>query len=404
MVRSLLWVLAVLSASGCGQCGLDPLVGACTYGEACAIVDGKISFELPENTCQEGRIVCDGEKSVCAGFRLCGAETCNGIDDNGDGQIDEAVSSKPADGACPTENIGTCRSTTLRCIDGRFQCHIDQGPQPEICDGKDNDCDGVADDDIEATFSYPADQFPNTVGVGECAPGINACMNGVEIDIPPTIPRSETGDRCGNGKDDDCDGYIDDSETRDAVAVSFVTDVSGSMGPHLPDVRQGFCNTAQEISTRTFGQSRFALTVYGFGDAADRVTHAEVVQDFTDADTFCIALVDYVGGLIPSADEWQLEGILKAASVAWPEGMDRHVVLAGDEELHPLLETVDQGLGRVIDSCTASPWELHLFFQRSFVPDWSDAMLACGGHQTYDLDAVEFAEGVLEPELSRPCQ
>lgn len=44
-------------------------------------------------------------------------------------------------------NIGECREGNRQCVDGEYgPCQWTQGPQAESCDGKDNDCDGSADE------------------------------------------------------------------------------------------------------------------------------------------------------------------------------------------------------------------------------------------------------------------
>jgi hypothetical protein len=98
-------------------------------------------------------------------------DTCNGIDDDCDGLVDE-----------------------------------DQPPTVEVCDGMDNNCNGAVDE-----------QFPFSVtcgAAGACAgsqtftcvggvPGATPCVGAIEVDSIP--------DLC-NGEDDDCDGLVDEEE------------------------------------------------------------------------------------------------------------------------------------------------------------------------------------------------
>jgi hypothetical protein len=52
------------------------------------------------------------------------------------------------DSPCNTGNLGICSAgTTVQCTDGNRMCVHDQPPQVEICDGTDNDCDGIVDED-----------------------------------------------------------------------------------------------------------------------------------------------------------------------------------------------------------------------------------------------------------------
>ena len=69
------------------------------------------------------------------------SEQCNNLDDNGDTRIDEGLTSTTS--ACSQEGI--CAGATHTCTAGAWSdCSI--LPQTEICDDKDNDCDGQKDE------------------------------------------------------------------------------------------------------------------------------------------------------------------------------------------------------------------------------------------------------------------
>jgi len=69
----------------------------------------------------------------------------------------------------------------------------------EVCDGVDNDCDGVIDDNIAA--------IPSECGVGACAStGEITCVDGANVDS--CTPGAPTAEIC-DGVDNDCDGVID---------------------------------------------------------------------------------------------------------------------------------------------------------------------------------------------------
>jgi hypothetical protein len=77
-------------------------------------------------------------------------------------------------------------------------------PSPEICDGKDNDCNGEVDQGIAPESCYEG--LPGTAGVGICRSGEHSCAAGQwGACIGQVLPQSES---C-NGVDDDCDGEID---------------------------------------------------------------------------------------------------------------------------------------------------------------------------------------------------
>jgi putative metal-binding protein len=75
------------------------------------------------------------------------AETCDGMDDNCDGSIDEGA---PAGGAACTIPglLGVCAEGETSCADGPMTCAQVHTPSADVCDGKDNDCDGLVDENL----------------------------------------------------------------------------------------------------------------------------------------------------------------------------------------------------------------------------------------------------------------
>jgi hypothetical protein len=116
-------------------------------------------------------------------------EVCNNIDDNCNGQVDEALGTS-------TCGVGGCQRTVNNCVAGVPQTCTPGAPSAEVCNNIDDDCDSLVDDGI-------ADL---TCGTGACQRTAVACVAGVPQTCTPGTPTAEV---CNN-IDDNCNGLIDD--------------------------------------------------------------------------------------------------------------------------------------------------------------------------------------------------
>jgi MYXO-CTERM domain-containing protein len=150
--------------------------------------------------CVAGVMQCMGTQLVCLGGQGPTDETCNGADDDCDGTVDNIP------GSCGVIR-GECRPGHFVCQSGQQICQQDRGPTPEICDGKDNDCDGTIDEDV----TDPDLVVPTACGssLGICRPGMMACVGGAKFCQGGVQPEPEA---C-NGLDDNCDGMTDNGIT-----------------------------------------------------------------------------------------------------------------------------------------------------------------------------------------------
>lgn len=126
-------------------------------------------------------------------------ERCNGRDNNCNGVPDD--NSIDVGLECDTGLPGICGVGTTVCNSGVLECEQVQYPSIEVCDGLDNNCDGEVDD------GNPGGGLPcSTAGLGQCAVGTTLCADGEIICSSSAGPQPE---RC-DGLDNSCNGLIDD--------------------------------------------------------------------------------------------------------------------------------------------------------------------------------------------------
>ena len=180
--------------------------------------DGSTDEGFPDlgKPCSAGRGICKKTgKYICSGDRkstICNAvkgtpstEKCNGFDDNCDGQIDENLSQNCYGGGSGTQGTGLCKAGKQTCSAGNWgACIGEVKPTTELCDGKDNDCDGSTDEDFTDLGNACS------LGKGICkGSGKYICSKDNKSAICNAVEGKPLTEVC-NGLDDDCDGSTDE--------------------------------------------------------------------------------------------------------------------------------------------------------------------------------------------------
>jgi hypothetical protein len=217
----------------------------------------------------EGSTFCVGgdvQNDCSPGTPAAGDATCNDIDDDCNGQTDEDFISTMT--SC---GVGECASTgATSCVGGIVEDSCEEGT-PEgndaTCDGEDEDCDGETDEGFVS--------MQTTCGVGECASmGATSCVDGmVQNSCVEGTPDAD--DATCDGLDDDCSGQADE----DFVSTMTTCGVGECAGAGATSCVNG--NVEDSCETSDPGENDADC------DDEDDDCNGAVDEDFQSMETFC---------------------------------------------------------------------------------------------------------------------
>ena len=232
-------------------------------------------------------------------------ERCNGLDDDCDGTVDEDMNVPTWYADADTDGYGdtsqasqACQAPTDYVADSTDCDDTDTAINPgatEACNGLDDNCDGVVDEDIDGGIWYvdnDADGYGNaTLTSVLCAQPSGYVADNTDCDDSHPDTHPDAAEFC-NDLDDDCDGVVDE-DAIDVMPVYVDSDGDGYGAGELItacDWLYGYADNADDCDNSNSSVNPTA-TEYcnGYDDNCDGVVDEDSAVDtmtwYADTDT-----------------------------------------------------------------------------------------------------------------------
>ena len=351
-----------------------------------------------------------------AAINPAASELCNGVDDDCDGDIDEDSAVDVAtwyydmdgDGyGDPGGSTASCSPPSDFVADSSDCDDGDAAVYPgavELCDGVDNDCDGLVDaddpDGVGMSLWYTdadGDGYGTGTPVEACSQPSGTSIDPFDCDDGDADIHPLADELC-NGVDDDCDGDIDEDSAVDAS--TWYTDADGD--------GYGDPGTDSTACSQPSGTTSHASDCDD-GDAAINPGAGEWCNGYDDD---CDGLVDDDDVAVLDGDayyqDWDLDGYGDATALVYacaePSGYtdDDTDCDDGDAAINPdaseACNGVDDDCDGTADEGGVCPCNVHHYGSAPYLvcdstATWADAQAACWAVDYHLLTIDDATEG-----------
>jgi cysteine-rich repeat protein len=196
--------------------GCDGLDNDCdaTTTDGDADDDVGVACDGPDSdSCLSGTSVCDDGAVACVEAAGSTAELCDGIDNDCNPATADGAAEATLGESCDGPDADACESGSVICRAGGLVCDGDVASGPEVCDGRDNNCDGAIDNDATDASTWFFDNDGD--GYGAAASALVACAaptgyvaQGGDCDDDSDDVYPDNVELC-DGVDNNCDGLVD---------------------------------------------------------------------------------------------------------------------------------------------------------------------------------------------------